>query len=58
MQALNYFISGNVFSSLRGLELQWSLHSDTSEEEEAVVDANSILRYFKAEITGNWLSYF
>ena len=41
---VNLFIPGNVFSSLRGLEFQWSLHSDTSDEEEAVVDADSILR--------------
>ena len=33
-----------MFSSLRGLEFQWSLHSDTAEEE-SLGDANSILRY-------------
>ncbi|KAK3608986.1 hypothetical protein CHS0354_020538 [Potamilus streckersoni] len=39
-----YDAEGNVFSSLRGLEFEWSLRSDVEGEEGTVTDANSILR--------------
>ncbi|KAL3841492.1 hypothetical protein ACJMK2_019630 [Sinanodonta woodiana] len=39
-----YDAEGNVFSSLRGLEFEWSLRSDVEGEEGTVSDANSILR--------------
>ncbi|WAR01840.1 PO210-like protein, partial [Mya arenaria] len=42
-----YDSDGNVFSSLQGLEFEWSLHSDTSGSHDDIVDANSILRILK-----------
>ncbi|XP_053383761.1 nuclear pore membrane glycoprotein 210-like [Mercenaria mercenaria] len=36
-----------VFSSLQGLEFEWSLHSDTTGGHDDIVDANSILRILK-----------
>ncbi|KAL4239762.1 hypothetical protein ACF0H5_000565 [Mactra antiquata] len=47
MMVRGYDLEGNVFSSLKGLEFQWSLHSDTSGGHDDIVDANSILRVLK-----------
>ncbi|XP_053384697.1 nuclear pore membrane glycoprotein 210-like [Mercenaria mercenaria] len=47
MMVRGYDLEGNVFSSLQGLEFQWSLHSDTTGGHDDIVDANSILRILK-----------
>ncbi|XP_021353376.1 nuclear pore membrane glycoprotein 210-like isoform X2 [Mizuhopecten yessoensis] len=38
---------GNVFSSLAGLRFEWSLESDTSADQDTVIDASNILRIIK-----------
>ncbi|XP_052218938.1 nuclear pore membrane glycoprotein 210-like isoform X2 [Dreissena polymorpha] len=47
MLVRGYDADGNVFSSLQGLEFDWSLHSDTSGRHDDIVDANAILRILR-----------